>query len=83
MYSGYATVFFQVAGSGNAFVNTTILKAIGVFGALCAPFAARYIGRRDILIYGFATTTISMGLVAILVTALPDSAAAGKASEWL
>lgn len=58
---GYATVFFQAAVPGsNAFTNTIILQCCGLAGALSAPFMARYMGRKTILLLGFATTTITM-----------------------
>jgi len=77
---GYATVFFQVVGTtGDAFTNTTILKAVGVIGALISPFVARYFGRKTILVGGFAVTTVTILLVAIMATFVPKGDAAGRA----
>jgi len=77
---GYATVFFQVVGTkGDAFTNTTILKAVGVVGAIMAPFLARYYGRKLLLCVGFGITTVCIFLVALLVTVGPKNDAAGNA----
>jgi len=65
---GYGTVFFQVAGETNAFVDTVILQLCGLIGALMAPFVARMLGRKTILIFGFSVTTTTMFIVAILST---------------
>ncbi|EJU01857.1 general substrate transporter [Dacryopinax primogenitus] len=77
---GYGTVFFQVAGQSNAFVDTIILQMCGLIGALMAPFVARVLGRKKILIFGFCVTTATMFIVAILSTlSIRTQPDAGKA----
>jgi len=76
----FASVFFQVASPGsNAFTDAIILKCCGLLGALSAPFLARYFGRKTLLLFGFATTTITMFTVAIVYTIAPKSTSGGKA----
>jgi len=76
---GYGTVFFQAAGSKNAFVNTIILQGCGTAGAFLALPLARYFGRRQILTAGFSMTTATMLITALLYTTKPHSTQANKA----
>ncbi|KZO98335.1 MFS general substrate transporter [Calocera viscosa TUFC12733] len=76
---GYGTVFFQVAGETNAFVDTIILQTCGLVGALMGPFVARMFGRKTILIFGFSFTSATMFIVALLSTlSIHTNPAAGK-----
>jgi len=75
---GYATVFFQAAGESNAFLDSIILNSCGLAGALSAPFFARFLPRKWILIVGFTLTTLTMLIVGILYTTIPHNVTASK-----
>ncbi|KAL5498337.1 hypothetical protein ACEPAH_2479 [Sanghuangporus vaninii] len=66
---GYATFFFQLAGTGDPFLDTVILQSVNVFTSLCSLPLARRFGRRTLLLSGFAMTFVSMLSVAIVYTA--------------
>ncbi|GAA5948676.1 hypothetical protein JCM10213_004379 [Rhodosporidiobolus nylandii] len=64
---GYGTVFFQIAAPGSdAFRNTIILQTCGFAGALSAPLLARYIGRKTLLAFSFALSTVCFLVVGAL-----------------
>ncbi|GAA6036180.1 hypothetical protein JCM8097_006819 [Rhodosporidiobolus ruineniae] len=78
---GYGTVFFQIAQPGSdAFRNSIILSVCGFVGACMAPFLARYIGRKALLIFSFATSTICFTIVGALNEVYPTKGA-GSANQ--
>jgi dipeptide/tripeptide permease len=62
-----------------ALQRADLRRPSGLIGALSAPFLARYLGRKTILLVGFGTTTVAMFTVAIVYTIAPKSTSGGKA----
>lgn len=76
--AGYATYFFQISGSTNAFIDSVITNCVSTAGALAGLALNRYIGRRPMLLTGFAIQAIIMFVIAAVWAAKPYTLPAEK-----
>ncbi|OJJ43541.1 hypothetical protein ASPZODRAFT_154425 [Penicilliopsis zonata CBS 506.65] len=74
----YGTYFYTTSGITDSFLVTVITQACQLAGILVMFPSVHYLGRRTMLLWGGAVQTISIFLVAIIGTALPNSVAAGR-----
>jgi SP family sugar:H+ symporter-like MFS transporter len=74
----FVTYFYSISGITNSFTSTMITDGCQLLGSFIMFPLLRYVGRRTIMLWGCAMQTISMLALAIVGTAAPGSAAAGK-----
>lgn len=75
----YGTYFFEMAGVGNAFQNTCILTAVGVFVIIVNSCVISKIGRRRVfLMVGMSVCAVSQFIVAAVYRAQPGTQQTGK-----
>ncbi|ORY70515.1 putative maltose permease [Pseudomassariella vexata] len=75
----YGTYFFQMANVGDAFQNSVILNAVGVFALLLNSFLVTRIGyRRVMMMNGLGLCGLSQLIIAIVYTVQPGTATTGK-----
>ncbi|KAI1608308.1 general substrate transporter [Exophiala viscosa] len=75
----YGTYFFQVAGQTNAFAEVVGMTAAGLAATLFSMWLITRIGRRTILMFGFATQAACMLIVATVDQFAGTNAAGGRA----
>jgi SP family sugar:H+ symporter-like MFS transporter len=75
----YGTYFFEIAGVGNAFQNSCILTALGVFVIIVNSMVISRIGRRrQFLMIGLILCGISQLIMAIVYDVQPKASSTGK-----
>ncbi|EXJ68167.1 uncharacterized protein A1O5_08782 [Cladophialophora psammophila CBS 110553] len=74
----YGTYFFAIAGQTNAFAESVGMTAAGLAATLFSMWLITRIGRRVILMIGFAAQAISMLIVAVVFQHLSTSATGGR-----
>ncbi|OQV09313.1 hypothetical protein CLAIMM_13447 [Cladophialophora immunda] len=74
----YGTYFFAIAGQTNAFAESVGMTAAGLIATIFSMWLITRIGRRTILLIGFAAQAICMIIVAAVFQHLSTSTTGGK-----